>query len=173
MRKQPDFDKVFRDYFGESPKKVTYVLRHGPDFYHDIVFLCTLVHDARFCPNDLTLRGTRLTIPIKRDCWEIPLVSYSLNSGEMYFVHSRITISPVLSITWEYNVRRSFGKDVEMELQDIWLNPDIDCDTGQTSLTLAFFDCKCTIETIYNDLQLRVTDLEVPYLRSKKKTGKQ
>lgn len=170
MRKQPDFGKIYHDYFGNSPRKVTYDIRKGPNRYHDIVFFNSLVHDARFCPKDLTLHGKRLTIPIKRDCWEIPSVSYSPTSGEMYFVHSRIAIAPVLSITWEYKVGKPFGPAIEIELQDIWFDTQaINDETGQFPLILNGFDCKCTIQTVYNELSIRVSDLEVPFLRSKRK----
>ena len=81
MKKQPDFRQLFYDYFGSNPKKVTYSIRTDSNRYHDLIFLKSLVHDARFKRNEIKLRGKRLIIPINRDCWELGFVKHEKSSA--------------------------------------------------------------------------------------------
>jgi hypothetical protein len=71
MKPQPDFPKLFFEYFGTKPRKVLYEIRQGPCRFHDLVFLNSLIHDATFHRKDARLSSERLTIPVDRDCWEL------------------------------------------------------------------------------------------------------
>ena len=48
MKKQPNFTKIFREYFGTTATKVRYSVRKDCNRIHDFVFLSSLVHDAMY-----------------------------------------------------------------------------------------------------------------------------
>ena len=63
---------------------------------HDLVFLSSYIHDARFKIKEVRLRGKKLQIPLERDRWE----RYK-SLGELECIPSLLTVNPVLSIGWE------------------------------------------------------------------------
>jgi hypothetical protein len=91
---QPDFTKIFFDHFGGKPQKIRYELRLPPHLLRDLAFLTSLVHDARFQRKDIVYRGERLTIPINRDCWEIPITE----ENEFHIAESKLVFATVRAI---------------------------------------------------------------------------
>jgi hypothetical protein len=43
----PDFTALFFASLGARSKPILYELRDGPEMLHDLVFLSSLIHDAR------------------------------------------------------------------------------------------------------------------------------
>jgi hypothetical protein len=157
MKEQPDFTEVFREYFGETPKKVTYHLRHGPNRIHDLVFLDSIIHDARFRRKDLILRGTRLTIPIERDCWEL-LRSNKLN--ELYVARSRLLVSPANAIHWSFRHGAAISPDDCLCIDHVCL--DDRSKNPYDRLIVSGSAWECAITACDSDLAVRLEDVETP-----------
>lgn len=96
MRQQPDFNKVWRDYFGTKPRKVVYKVRDDHNSPHDFAFLNSLLHDARIIPEKVRWRGKQLTIPLERDCWEV------YDGERLLYTRAVLSISPVESVEWRF-----------------------------------------------------------------------
>ena len=113
MPKQPDFNSVFWEYFKKRPKKVRYEVRQAPNMLHDLVFLNSLIHDARLFRKKIRLRGRRLTIPLERDCWE-------LSRGEspcLKTAESRLSIGGVIEVSWQFD-----GIDEPEKPDELWID---------------------------------------------------
>lgn len=169
MKKQPDFKKLFHDHFGGVQQKVTYSVRSDSNRFHDMVFLNSLIHDSRFKVEKIQQRGTRLIIPINRDCWEIPLVHRDKPSpqSELHIANAQLTISPVVGITWSYRNGIKFSNKTELWIQEIWLDRQ-DNDDIRT-LTLYGFDWQCAVNLKTENIMIKLQDLEIPYLYSRKR----
>jgi hypothetical protein len=96
VRKQPEFNRLWRDHFGSEPKKIVYRVRDDHNSPHDFAFLSSLLHDARIVPEQVKLRGKQLTIPLERDCWEV------YTGGDLYYTHSVLSIFPVQTVEWRF-----------------------------------------------------------------------
>ena len=167
--KQPDFQRLFFDHFGRVPRKVTYSVRSDSNRYHDLVFLSSLVHDARFARSDLVLRGTRLTIPINRDCWELGTVK-TRKGKELHIAESRLTISSVKDIEWRFT-RGSAVDRAELCIGAIWL--DHEAHGNLRNLVIDGYDWRCTLALDDDqDIKVRLVDLSMPYLYSRRNRGR-
>jgi len=166
--KQPDFQRLFFDHFGGVPRKVAYSVRQDSNRRHDMVFLSSLIHDARFRESDVALHGKRLTIPINRDCWELGFVKNTTGS-ELYVADSRLTISPVRSLEWR--VSQGFKMDkTEFWIGSVWLAEDTIGDERDLVIDGHNWRCVVTLET--EDITIRLSDLETPFLYSTRKRRK-
>lgn len=88
--KQPDFQGLFFEHLGGKPRKQRYELRFGTsNLYHDVIFLSSLIHDARFKMDNIRTRGHRLYIDLERDTWE-------LGMEPLNYCKSRLTICGVV-----------------------------------------------------------------------------
>ncbi len=86
--KQPDFGSFFHR---TTPTKVKYQLRFNANLFHDVVYLTSYIHDARFKIESIKHERKRLVIPIERDCWELCFdTPHGLMTAE-----SKLTIFPV------------------------------------------------------------------------------
>lgn len=90
---QPDFGSHFHL---AAPRPIRYCLRPDSNRAHDLVYLESYIHDARFRPTAVRVRGTTLTIDLKRDAWEL----YQ-QTGRLKSVRSRLTVQPVARIEWQ------------------------------------------------------------------------
>jgi hypothetical protein len=167
MKKQPDFGKLFREFFGEIPKRTTYQLRDGPGRIHDLVFLSSIIHDATFRQKDCILRGTRLTIPIERDCWEF-LRSNDLN--ELHVARSRLILSPVNAILWSFRHGAAIAPDEQLWIDHVWLDDRSKNAYDRFIISGSAWDCAITANEC--DLAVRLEDTETPYLRSQKQKSR-
>ena len=164
MRKQPDFRQLFYNYFGQKPKKVTYSIRSDSNRYHDLIFLKSLIHDARFKHSDFKLRGKKLTINLNRDCWELGIVELQKQS-ELYIANSRLSISPVYDLEWRFQNNYEINPEDELWIHSILIEREsydilkVVLDGDSWSLHMKASD---------DDFKMRVQDLEVPYLYSQK-----
>ena len=161
MKNQPDFRQLFHDYFGSAPKKVTYSIRHDSNRYHDLIFLKSLIHDARFKRKDLKLRGKICTIPINRDCWELGFSE----QNELHVADSRLSISPVFNLEWRFNNDHSINPNDELWIYDVFIQREsseilvVVLDGDSWSLHMRAYD---------DDFKMKVQDIETPYLYSQK-----
>jgi hypothetical protein len=107
---QPDFQALFFSYFGPEPRRRRYELRFGTsNVHHDLVFLSSLLHDARFRRAAVRRRGNKITIPLERDTWEV-----GLDLSKLHYIGSRLTIDGVESVEWRF--REPIVPRVEDEL---------------------------------------------------------
>jgi hypothetical protein len=168
MKRQPDFTQIFHDYFGSIPQKVTYTVRWGGNRFHDLVFLNSIIHDARFKVKNIKQKGKQLTIPINRDCWEIPSVHREKPKPhiELYVADSQLAIFPVLRIDWSYQHGIDFTDKTELWIQEIWLDRQSDDET--CNLTIYGFDWKCVLQVDSDGLKIKLQDFEKPYLYSER-----
>ncbi len=168
MKKQPDFAELFQKHFGQTPAKVTYQVRQDSNRFHDLIFLNGLIHDARFKREEVILRDARLSIPIERDCWELPHVQHSDTRGEMYIAQARLTVSPVRAIEWRFEHKTEFSSDTELWIHDMWLNRQDTQADDIMPVVVNGFTWECVLTVYEPDLKIRLQDLETPYLRSEK-----
>jgi hypothetical protein len=161
MRQQPDFSKLFHDFSGGSPRKLTYSVRRDSNRGHDIVFLDSFIRGARFTMADFKLRGKRLSINIKRDCWELPIVRRD-GVGELYIADARLYIADVLSVEWRNWHPLDIDASAELWITDIRLGQDER--DGQERLTIFGWRWFCRIALAEDNIKIKLTDKEVPYL---------
>jgi hypothetical protein len=166
--RQPDFRQLFYDHFGTVPKKVAYNVRQDSNRYHDLVFLASLIHDARFKMKRAVLKGNRLTIPLNRDCWELGITQRA-GIGELHIADAKLTIASVISVEWRFP--HGFEAQAkELWIGSIWLNPEGDSETRD--LVIDGDDWKCIITLNTEDIRIRLVDAETPYLYSERKKRK-
>ena len=160
--------KLFYEHFGGVPQKINYSVRSDSNRLHDMDFLNSLVHDSRFKIDNIRQRGTKLTIPINRDCWEVPLVYYEKPSphSELHIANARLTLSPVIGITWSFRHGIKFSNKTELWIQELWLDKQDNDDTR--TLTLYGFDWSCALNVKAENVIIKLQDLEIPYLYSQK-----
>lgn len=158
MMKQPDFQKLFFDHFGKVPRKVSYSVRQNSNRYHDLVFLSSLVHDARFRVPKVTLRGKRLFIPINRDCWELGTDRGGGTVG-LYTTDSHLTISPVLAVEWRFPHGLQQEKQ-ELWIANLWLNQPVENETRV--FVVEGHDWSCVVTLRDEDIRIKVTDAQTP-----------
>ena len=170
--RQPDFFRLFREAFAGPPKKVSYEARtNGSNMYHDVVFLSSLVHDARFRLADVRLKRGRLTIPLERDCWEIPLAEAG-GAREPHVARAELVIGPVVKSEWLSDPLCDPERpghptgDGEEWLLYLWVErPSFDAsDTGRVIIKCAH--SKWTLTVAEEGMIVRLRDLELPYLHS-------
>lgn len=98
--KQPQFDQIFYECFGPRPRKVRYRLRSDGNFGSDQVFLGSLIHDARFLRQEVSLRGDKLLLKLERDCWERGLTPTGDGAVELHNSVAVLRMSPVEEVLW-------------------------------------------------------------------------
>ena len=169
MKKQPDFRQLFYDYFGSKPKKVTYSIRHDSNRYHDLIFLKSLIHDARFKRTDYKVRGKKLTIQLNRDCWELGFVEHNASS-ELHITNSRLSLSPVFDIEWRFCNGFEITTESELWIHDVIIQRE---SFEILKVVLEGDDWSLHMKASDDDFRLIVQDLEVPYLYSMKSRNEQ
>ena len=160
--KQPDFQKLFYEHFGGVPRKVTYSIRQDSNGGHDLIFLESLIHDARFKMSDVVLHGKRLKITVNRDCWELGMVEHK-DSTELYVANSKLTICQVCSIEWR------IPHGMKMEETELWIRsmsltpPTHD---NKRNMMINGHGWSCVVMLNDDDVTIRLADQETPHLYS-------
>jgi hypothetical protein len=159
---QPDFTKLFFDISGGQPRKVRYVLRQGAYLPHDLAFLDSLTHDARFRRKDVRLRGNRISMRLERQCWEIDRFG-----RDMYVARSELAISGVVSVRWTFHQGTHFAPADELwirslTLVDSWPSENV-------SLAISGSGWRCLLGSSETDLVVRLQDHEVPRPTAKRR----
>ncbi|MHB9138940.1 MAG: hypothetical protein ACYC4Q_06015 [Victivallaceae bacterium] len=160
MKKQPDFNQIFYDYFGANPQKVAYSIRPDSNRYHDLTFIRSLIHDGKFKKNEIKILGKRLVIPINRDCWEL-----GLKDNELYIADSRLSISPVFDLEWNFTNEMEFNPDAELWIRDLSIQRESD---DMLKIVLDGYVWSLQMKAFDDDFKMKLQDLEVPYLYSQK-----
>ena len=115
---QPDFQALFFDHFGSRPCRHRYELRFlSSNLYHDLVFLASLLHDARFPRTAVRHRGKKVSILLERDTWEV-----GPNLANLHYIASRLTIDGVDSLEWRFETPVLPSEDDELWVLDLSLN---------------------------------------------------
>lgn len=164
MKNQPNFGRIFSDYFGKIPHKVLYEVREEPNLLHDIVFLGSLIHDAEFKRSKIQQKGRKIIIPIKRDCFEFS--NFNSKESVIYETNSLLNISPVRNIVWEFKNDCGFEDDKKIHLHHLYVDylsyKKIDDEIN------IIFDgeyWKSHITVIKNKLKIVLIDLEIPLIK--------
>src|SRR5271163_3614106 len=94
----PDFSSFFRS---ETVEPLRFEVRGGSNFVHDIQFLSSYLHDARFTTEDVRVdENGKLTIAFNRDCWELGFTKHE-GYTELHTANSELTVEPVSDLQWE------------------------------------------------------------------------
>lgn len=156
----PDFTAFFRR---GVVLPLRFEVRPLANHVHDIHFLSSYLHDARFDPATVSLRGKKLVFPVHRDCWEL----YDIERGagsELRTAKSRLTIRPVTSIRWEADAASTLVD--ELKIESVYLGPahwEAD-EASELVVSSPHLRWKLTI-TIDGDFgDIRLSDLETPKL---------
>lgn len=163
--KQPDFSELFSNHFGGKPKKVRYELRDGPCILHDLAFLTSLVHDARFRRKDIIAKGERLTIPINRDCWELPMTE----DKELYIADSRLTFATVRDVKWIFIDIDESNENHELWIEYLYFDEHFRSHhKDRFGFVVSGYMWQLRFTLAQTDYAVRLQDTEVPYLYSEK-----
>jgi hypothetical protein len=164
---QPYFSALFRkDKIGPLHFRV----RAGACAVHDVQFLSSYLHDARFHAHSITRHRKKVTIMLERDCWEF---GYENPKNELHVAKCRLTITPVSALHWETSLPADPNRELWIESIYLgaahWENP---METSQLVLTAPHDGWKLTLTLALSDElfgDIRLDDLEKPYLYSKRK----
>ncbi len=125
---QPDFTNIFFNHFEDSPQKVHYELRLPPYFLHDLAFLSSLVHDARFLYKDIVDTDQKLIIPLNRDRWEIK----RLKGDNLQDINSELIFTTVQNLNWSFLSSKKPEPDEELWIDYLFVGENIREQGGDT-----------------------------------------
>ncbi len=128
------------------------------------------MHDARFHTHSITRRGKKITIMLERDCWEF---GHERGAGknELYVAKCRLTIAPVSKLLWETSLPADPNR--ELWIESIYLGAahwEHSLEASQLVLTAPGGGWKLTFDLSDGFGDIRLDDLEKPYLYSERKT---
>ncbi|MEX0703352.1 MAG: hypothetical protein WD069_14755 [Planctomycetales bacterium] len=158
----PDYSALFRR---DKVRPLRFRARCDPNFVHDVQFLCSYLHDARFLPEAVTRRGKKVAIVLERDCWEL---GYTEGGGalDMHVAKSRLTISPVVSVRWEAADLERLQRELWIESIYVgaahWETPEF----SEIVISAPHDGWKLRISVAADFPDTRLDDLETPYLHS-------
>ena len=162
---QPDFTALFRK---DTVAPLHFRVRDGAAAVHDVQFLSSYLHDARFTTGGVTQRGKKIAIALERDCWELGYTEHA-HSTELHTARSRLTIAPVSSLRW--HTSDVLARDRELWIESIylgaahWETPD----ASELVLSAPHGGWKLIISITDHLGDIRLDDLETPYLHSTRK----
>jgi hypothetical protein len=157
--KQPDFTRLFFSTFGGKPSKVQYALRQGACLYHDLAFLASLTHDARFRRKDVRLRAKRLSLPIERDCWEL-----GFTDNGLHIAASHMTVFGVSNMQWSFEEGTYFSPDTELWINSLYIADSPPAD--HLRFVISGLKWRCHLTVFQEDFVVRLEDQEMPHLSS-------
>lgn len=164
MKNQPNFSKIFSDYFGKIPRKVLYKVREEPNLLHDIVFLGSLIHDSEFKRNEIEQKGKKIIIPIKRDCFEFS--NFNLKKKLIYETNSLLSISPVKNIIWKFNSEVGFEDGKTIYLHHLYVDfLSYKRMSDEINITFDGGNWKGHITVLKSKLKIVLKDLEIPIIK--------
>ncbi|HKP35530.1 MAG TPA: hypothetical protein VJT71_01635 [Pyrinomonadaceae bacterium] len=162
---QPDFSALFRR---DKVTPLHFRVRLGPCDVHDLHFLSSYLHDARFKPDAVNLRGKRLTIDFERDCWELGHTEHN-RFCELHIAKSCLSVTPVSNIRWE--AANILPADGELWLEKIYFGA-AHWEIGNATevvLSAPHAGWKLAISAAKEFKTFRLDDKETPYLYSRRK----
>jgi hypothetical protein len=93
---QPDFGSFFKT---RNPDPIAFEVRWDSNLYHDIAYLSSYMHDARFSLANVTRREKLLKIKLDRDRWEL---WHDEPGEELLTAASTLRLAPVLHWEWVF-----------------------------------------------------------------------
>lgn len=159
---QPNFAQIWSKYLGgKNPKALNYSVRYDSNFFHDIVFLSSLIHDARIQKNNVKLTSKTLTLPLERDCWELGINK----KKELHIAKTKLTISGVKELKW---ISRKPNTE-ELCLDYLWISEDFrKHDTDYFDFIFVGFNWRFKVKLDILKWSISLKDQEKPYLWSEK-----
>ncbi len=148
---QPDFSKLFLEYFAQIGPRVSYVLRRPPNIVHDGVFLSSLIHDARVVPSKCRRDGDTFTMLIDRDKWE----EYRSEEGNLDSCPSSLVVTAVENVEWSPQT----DPDEELWIDYLWIDESFRYHNGETfGVILAGDGWRLIITVRTDDVTLKLED---------------
>ena len=153
----PDFGRYFRT---KSRTPVDFVCRDAPNLLHDIVFLCSYLHDATFEIGKIRKTGKSLRIPLLRDRWERYKPTRTLET-----IASNLMISPVLALKWESmpkaGRKRGSSQPDKFYVRDVYLAESYWDSTDKAEIVLSGFGANPSkLRILVRDpFSIRLTDV--------------
>ena len=125
--------------------------------HHDIIFLDSLLHDAILYRDKIKLRGKKLCLAIRRDCWE-------LWGGEekLQYAAARLTIAPVKQIVWRCEQDWGFPPYEEFCMSDFRLEYRGRTIDSPVHVLIQGWNWECAIALEDEEPKIRLQDLEEP-----------
>ncbi len=128
---QPNFQAIFFDHFGTKPRRQRYELRFDTsNLYHDVIFLSSMIHDARISRNAVHQRKDKVKILMQRDTWENGTLVLE-NAPKLHYCESQLNISGVQSIEWR------FACSIPKEQEELWI---VGLDLSRSHESSDYFD---------------------------------
>lgn len=162
---QPDFRGIWKNYFSQQADGVQFNVRLDSNFQHDVVFLSSLLHDARVNIPVHGVAGGEIKFSLNRDCWERGYTEKP-EGLELHVADSVLQISGVLKIETEFPSAVGEG---ELWLDYLWIDEDYRL-PNHDGFTLSMVGSNWRVSLIIEKekASIRLADLEPPYIYSER-----
>lgn len=162
---QPDFRGIWKTYFSQQTDGVQFNVRLDSNFQHDVVFLSSLLHDARFKMPFNGVAGGEIKFSLNRDCWERGYTDKP-KGLELHVTDSMLHISGVLKV--ETKFPSAAGED-ELWLDYLWIDEDYRL-PNHDGFTLSMVGNNWRVILVIDkeNAAIRLADLGPPYLYSER-----
>jgi hypothetical protein len=162
---QPDFKALFYSSLGGDVAPIRYSLRSDSNFHHDVVFINSLIHDARVKnPGVMPVEGV-LAIELNRDCWELGYTPRADGASELHVADARLELKGVRSVEWRLCGEE--GRDPWIDGFEVRRRRRLD-DRQGFSIRLSDSDWWFVASMPAEDWSVELVDLECPYLWSRR-----
>src|SRR5215831_18265525 len=94
----------FTTFFAKTKvERLSFKTRREVNYQHEVIFLSSYLHDARFSRSDFVQTDGKITVRLERDCWEF---CTRIHQGRktLLTVPSILTISGIDECYWNKNV---------------------------------------------------------------------
>lgn len=154
----PDFTKIFFKSLGGAPAAITYPVRRGGNTLHDVVFLSSILHDARVLNPKAQPSNRRLDVQFNRDCWELGMRQAEASSV-LHVVDSVLSFTGVIAVEW----RGQAILNAEPWLDHCWIDRHYR-DYGAVEFTFFLIGdgWQCDIRLSMDDWGIEMQDQGVP-----------
>ena len=155
----PDFTKIFFDSLGGPPAAITYPVRRAGNTLHDVIFLSSLLHDARVLNPKIQPSNGRMEIRFNRDCWELGM-RQTQASAVLHVVDSVLTFKGVIAASWK---GEALSK-AEPWLDHCWIDHQFrDHDAVEFTFSLFGEGWQCDIRLTRDDWGIEMRDEGMPH----------
>lgn len=163
-KSQPDFKALFYSSLGGEAAPIRYSLRSDSNFHHDVVFLSSLIHDARVKNQGVLPVDGVLAIELNRDCWELDYTRVD-NALELHVADSRLELRGVRSVGWRLCVED--GREPWVDSFEVSRRRQMSKPQG-FSIRLTGDEWRFVASMPAHDWSVELVDLECPYLWSQR-----
>jgi hypothetical protein len=132
--------------------------RRNVNYFHEVIFLSSYLHDSTFAPAELTYKDGVLVVPVQRTCWEFWTRLRRVRE-ELLGCRSLLTVSGVRSMKWN---RTRLPKTVE--IAGVFVGEGQCRPSGRAHLVLYSYDHRVRLELRGKDtfFDIELKDLEEP-----------